>query len=100
VRTILIKTPAPRQSRLGGTIGTVTDASASPPPGYHEPTVAWMVEYTDARESGARFQAGAFTTEAEAQKLLNQLGASRSVAEMWINVVPVHRTVEDWQWDQ
>ena len=32
----------------------------------------WLVEYPDAREPGSRFQAGAFTTEAEAQRLLDQ----------------------------
>lgn len=83
-----------------GTIGAVTNASASPPPDYRKPVIAWLVEYTDAREPGSRFQAGAFTTEAEAQKLLDQLSASGTYGEMRINMVPVHQTVEDWEWDR
>jgi hypothetical protein len=98
-------TRARRQSRMtptgrSSTIGTVTDAKASPPPGYQEPLIAWLVEYTDAREPGSRFQAGAFTTEPEAQKLLGQLSASGIYGEMWINMVPVHRMIQDWEWDR
>jgi hypothetical protein len=73
----------------------------TPPPGYRQPSVAWMVEYVDEREPGERFQAGAFTTEAEAQKLLDQLSTARSYGSDWrINMVAVHQTVQDWEWDR
>ncbi|MGR6318828.1 hypothetical protein Q2K19_31855 [Micromonospora soli] len=78
----------------------MTDASASPPPGYRQPAIAWLVEYKDEREPGSRFQAGAFTTETEAQKLLDQLGGSRLYGEMWINSGLAHQTVQDWEWDR
>ena len=76
------------------------DAGAPRPPGYREPAVAWAVEYTDEREPGSRFQAGAFTTEVEAQELRHQLLASGLYKELWINIIPVHETVEDWEWDR
>ena len=79
---------------------SVQDESAAPPPTYREPAVAWAVEYADEREPGSRFQAGAFTTEAEAQKLLGQLAASGEYGDLWINIIPVHETVEDWEWDR
>jgi hypothetical protein len=38
---------------------------------------------------------GAFTTEAEAQKLLGQLVASGLYEDLCINMIPGHQTVED-----
>ncbi|WP_204010021.1 hypothetical protein [Virgisporangium aurantiacum] len=78
----------------------MNDESGTPPPGYREPALAWAVEYTDERDPGSRFQAGAFTTEAQAQKLLDQLVASGRHEDLWINMIPVHETVEDWEWDR
>jgi hypothetical protein len=49
---------------------------------------------SDDREPDSRFQAGAFTTEAEARKLLDRLSETGTYAEMWINMIPVHQTVE------
>jgi hypothetical protein len=76
------------------------DGGATPPANYQEPATAWLVEYTDNREPGSRFQAGAFTTEAEARKLLDRLSETGTYGKMWINMVPVHQTVEDWEWDR
>ena len=50
---------------------------------------------SDDREPDSRFQAGAFTTEAEARKLLDRLSETGTYAEMWITMIPVHQTVED-----
>ncbi len=44
-----------------------------PPASYREPLIAWVVEYSNPREPNAAFQAGAFTPEAQAQRLLEQL---------------------------
>jgi hypothetical protein len=76
------------------------DESAVRPSGYQGPALAWAVESTDERDPGSRFQVGAFTTEAEAQKLLDQLLASGAYEELCINMIPVHETVEDWEWDR
>jgi hypothetical protein len=76
------------------------NAGDSAPHGYQEPTVVWMVEYVDPREPGRSFQSGAFTTEAEAQKLLTALEVAGGYSELSINVVPVHQTIEDWEWDR
>jgi hypothetical protein len=78
----------------------VSKGDAGPPADYQQPIVVWLVEYTDNRQPGWRFQAGAFTTEAEAQKLLNRLGETGSYADLLINMVPVHRTIQDWEWDR
>ncbi len=71
-----------------------------PPPSYREPLIAWLVEYSDPREPGAAFQAGAFTTEAQAQRLLDRLEPAEWRAELRLNMIPVHETVEDWEWDR
>ena len=58
------------------------------------------VEYTDERQPGWRFQAGAFTTEAEARKLLRRLGKSGAHGELLINLIPVHQAIQDWERDR
>lgn len=79
---------------------SMTDEDA-PPLGYTEPTSAWCVEYVDPREPAeGSHQVAAFTTQAEAEKLLNRLTAEGYFAELRINVVSVHRRVEDWEWDR
>jgi hypothetical protein len=79
----------------------VSTSEDEPPVGYIEPLTAWCVEYVDPRQPGeGSFQVGAFTTEAEAQKLLCRLEADRFFAELRINTVPVHRRIEDWEWDR
>ena len=60
----------------------------------------WAVEYTDERRPGLQFQAGAFTTETEARKLLRQLEKTGAYGELSINMIPVHQTVQDWEWDR
>ncbi|MEQ4208464.1 SPOR domain-containing protein [Actinopolymorpha sp. B9G3] len=73
----------------------------SPPEGYAEPIEAWCVEYVDPRQPGeGSFQVGAFTTEAEAQKLRRRLEADGFFAKLQINLIPVHHRVEDWEWDR
>jgi hypothetical protein len=47
-------------------------SGATPPAGYQPPAIAWTVGHADHRQQGCRFQAGAFTTEDEARKLLSQ----------------------------
>jgi hypothetical protein len=71
-----------------------------PPPSYREPLIAWVVEYSDPREPGAAFQAGAFTTEAQAQRLLDQLEPAEWRADLRLNMIPVYETVEDWEWER
>jgi hypothetical protein len=78
----------------------VAEDNATPPAGYQPPAIAWLVEYTDDRQPDCRFQVGAFTTEDEARKLFDQLNDSGSYSEIWINMVPVHQTVQDWEWDR
>jgi hypothetical protein len=65
-----------------------------------KPLIAWVVEYSDPREPGAAFQAGAFTTEAQAQRLVDQLEPAEWRADLRLNMIPVHETVEDWEWDR
>ncbi|MER7299851.1 hypothetical protein ABTX24_09360 [Nocardioides sp. NPDC127514] len=43
---------------------------------------------------------GAFTTEVEAQKLLDRLQAEGFFAELRLNLIAVHARVEDWEWDR
>jgi hypothetical protein len=60
----------------------------------------WAVEDTDERQTGWRFQAGAFTTQAQARKLLRQPDKTGVYGELLINLIPVHHTVQDWEWDR
>lgn len=60
----------------------------APPANYKQPSTVWAVEYTDERQPGWRFQAGAFTTEAEARKLLRQLDKTGAYGELLINLIP------------
>jgi len=71
------------------------------PDGHVEPIVAWCVEYVDPRqpEEGS-FQVGAFTSKAEANKLLDRLTSESFFAELRINLISVHRSVEDWERDR
>jgi hypothetical protein len=78
----------------------VPEDDSVPPADYEEPSIVWSVEYTDAREPGWRYQLGAFTTEAEACKLLRQMDGTGSYDELVINLIPVHQTVQDWEWDR
>jgi hypothetical protein len=73
---------------------------AARPVNYHQPSTVWAVEYIDPRQPGQRFQVGAFTTEVEARKLLRQLDKSGVYGELLINLIAVHRTVQDWEWDR
>jgi hypothetical protein len=43
---------------------------------------------------------GRFTTEAEAHKLLRQLEKAGTYGELLINLISVHQTVQDWEWDR
>ena len=43
---------------------------------------------------------GAFTTKAEAEKLRRHLEADGYFAKLYINLIPVHRRIEDWEWDR
>jgi cell division septation protein DedD len=78
----------------------VGNSDASPPADYQPPILVWLVEFTDSRQPGWRFQVGAFTTEAEAQKLLTRLRETGSYADLLLNMVAVHRTIRDWEWDR
>jgi hypothetical protein len=78
----------------------VADGDATPPVNYQPPVIAWLVEYADDRQPGWRFQAGAFTTEVEARKLLRRLNKTGSYGELSINMVPVHQTIQDWERDR
>jgi hypothetical protein len=64
------------------------------PANYKQPSIVWAVEYADERQPGSRFQAGAFTTEAEARKLLRQLDKTGTYGELSINLIAVHQTVQ------
>jgi hypothetical protein len=49
---------------------------------------------------GILHQAGAFPTEAEAQKVLDIWTAEGRREPMFINLVPVYATAEEWQEDR
>lgn len=72
-----------------------------PPAGYVLPRLAWCVEYVDPRqpEEGS-FQVGAFTTEAAADDFLKRLEAEGFFAPLRINMISIHRRIEDWEWDR
>jgi len=68
-----------------------------PPPGYREPMVVWAVEarvYSDQ----STYQLGVFTSEAEAKRLL-AIRSPVDWGEVYLNMLPVHETVADWEYD-
>jgi hypothetical protein len=77
-----------------------TLAKFVPPDTYQHPIIAWLVEYSDAREPGLTFQAGAFTSEAEARRLLERLESDDWRSDLHLNTVAVHQNLEDWEWDR
>jgi hypothetical protein len=71
-----------------------------PPDTYQHPIIAWLVEYSDRREPGVSFQAGAFTSEAESRRLLERLESDGWRSDANLSLVSVHRDLEDWEWDR
>lgn len=69
-----------------------------PPEGYSEPFPVYLVEYGDERQPGWAGQLGGFTTEAEAERLRQQLIAEGWADDLAINIVPIHRRLEDWEY--
>jgi hypothetical protein len=51
-------------------------------------------------DDGIIYQAGAFTSEAEAQRVLDIWRAEGQPQPMAINIVPVYQSAEDWQADR
>ena len=77
----------------------------SPPSGYVQPQIIWMVEEElaprpDDDSDVPVIQRGAFLSEAEAQLLKERLEADKRWGLLRINVVAVHQTVRDWEWDR
>ena len=79
-------------------------SKSSPPDGYCAPLLVWCVEANNPDEPdrlNAVVQLGAFDTEQAAQQLLADAPARYTWATGFrINVVPVHRSVEDWLYDR
>jgi hypothetical protein len=51
-------------------------------------------------ETGILYQAGAFPTEAEAQRVLDIWTAEGRREPMLFNIVPVYSTADEWQADR
>ena len=73
----------------------VTDA---PPDGYEAPVTIYLVELSDETGDVLFGQIGGFFSEPEAQKCLAQTVAEGGHAR--INMVPIHRRIEHWQYDR
>ncbi len=68
------------------------------PSGYKEPFVVYLVQRTDERD-GNSYQLGGFTTERAAAACITRL-ESEGWRELYINTVPIHKRLTDWQWDR
>jgi hypothetical protein len=68
------------------------------PRGYFEPFLVYLVEFSDEAGDACFGQAGAFATEREAEKLVTRLKAEGEFAR--INMVPVHRRWQDYEFDR
>ena len=42
----------------------------------------------------------AFTTQSEADKLRQRLESEGFFATLEVNLIPVHQSIEDWEWDR
>ncbi len=70
------------------------------PRDHEAPATVYVVEFYDDRDS-AFFQVGAFYSEAQAQALLEQWVAEDGTSDrIRINTIPVHRGLEDWNYDR
>ena len=77
------------------------DLQEPQPEGYAEPKIVWLVEYIDPRQSDeGSFQAGGFTSEEEALRLKEYLERRGFFADLHLNLVAIHRSLEDWLWDR
>ena len=86
---------------LVATSQTAAMEMSDPPKDYSVPSTVWLVEYVDPREPevGSR-QVGGFTTEVAAQQLKELLEDEGFLAELRLNMVPIHERIEDWRWDR
>ena len=62
-----------------------------------EPRLLYEPVLLSGDEDGIVHQAGAFTSEDEAQKVLDVWQAEGRREPMAINLVPVYQSAEDWQ---
>lgn len=76
---------------------TYVDCVDEKPDGYMEPFLVWAVETIRGLDGSIQF--GVFTTEAEAQGLVDQLTAEGYV-NLHLNMLPVHSRVIDWEYDR
>jgi hypothetical protein len=65
-----------------------------------EPEVLYEAVLLRDDGDGIVYQAGAFQTEDEAQKVLDILRVEGQPEPMTINLVPVYQSAEDWQADR
>ncbi len=71
-----------------------------PPRNYEAPVAVYVVEFYDDRDSEF-FQVGAFYSMAQAQALFDQWVAEGGMNDqIRINTIPVHRRLEDWNYDR
>ena len=69
------------------------------PPGYTSGLV-WAVQFEKADpESPATGQLGAFVDEGQARRCLEAL-EQEGWSGLYLNMIPVHARLEDWQWDR
>jgi acyl CoA:acetate/3-ketoacid CoA transferase alpha subunit len=68
------------------------------PSGYKDPFVVYLVEKID-EQDGSSYQLGGFTTEGEAAACIKRL-ESEGWPDVYINTVPIHERLTDWQWDR
>lgn len=65
-------------------------------PGAHSPSIAYVVQHED---RGKTVQLGAFTTEGEAERLVGLLEAE-GYRGVYVNLIPVHRSLRGWKDDR
>lgn len=70
-----------------------------PPHGYTEPVPIYSVEFTDESGDLALGQFGAFTSEAEAEKLKARL-RNDGESHVRINIIMVFERWEDYEWNR
>jgi hypothetical protein len=70
------------------------------PDGYELPVTVYLVELSDETDDVSYGQIGGFFSEAEAGKCLARWSAEADSGRAHINMVPIHRRIEDWQYDR
>jgi hypothetical protein len=70
------------------------------PRGYRTPETIYEVVRVDEETDSVAHGLGAFDSELEAQRLIDELETEGGYGKLAVNRIPVHARLSDWQFDR